>query len=112
MGQQGAREDSPTPQKDQSSKKEEGTMTQIINSREMEYERSSENHNQIKEYRSSQGGQQDKERKGTDLQIPGRITFGELPDGAFHIRIKFHTLGYLDVLLRRANLIFPNSLAQ
>ena len=31
MGQEGVREDSPTPQKDQCSKNEEGTMTQIIN---------------------------------------------------------------------------------
>jgi len=57
MGQEGARGDSPTPQKDQSSKKEEGTMPQIINKRDMLCERSSENHNQNKEYRSSQGGQ-------------------------------------------------------
>ena len=69
MGQEGGREDSPTPQKDQCSKKEEGKMTQIINQRDMVCERSSENHNQKKEYRSSQGGQQDKERKGTDLHL-------------------------------------------
>jgi len=69
MGQEGVREDSPTPQKDQCSKKEEGKMTQIINQRDMVCERSSENHNQKKEYRSSQGGQQDKERKGTDLRL-------------------------------------------
>jgi len=72
MGQEGAREDSQTSQTDQSSKKEEGTMTEIINSRDMVCERSFENHNQNKEYRSSQVGQQGKERKGTDLHLfPG-----------------------------------------
>jgi len=30
MGEEGAREDNPTPQKEQFSKKEEGTITQII----------------------------------------------------------------------------------
>jgi len=50
-------------------KKEEGTMTHIINERDIVCERSLENHNQNKEYRSSQGGQQDKEKKGTNLHL-------------------------------------------
>jgi len=42
----------------------------------------------------------------------GRITFVELSDGTFQIKIELHAVGHLDVLLRRANLISPNSLAQ
>jgi len=113
-------EGSPTPQKDQSSNKEEGSSDKDHQvKRHGVQEKFRESTRQNTQYRPTQGGQEDRPtqegqegrtRRQTEegygpSHIPGRIAFVELPDGAFYLGIKLHTVGHFDVLLRRANLI-------
>jgi hypothetical protein len=70
MRQEGAREGSPTPQKHQSSNKEEGSSDKDHQvKRHGVREKFRESIRQNKPNRRTQGGQQDKQRKGTDFHL-------------------------------------------